>query len=108
MRARRPWAGAKRRARHCRETLRRICAIQRVAGILDAVHRSGERTRIVLPGAPRRGGRRIAWPARGESDAAKEKELREAAGGNRWRKRKLHTAREERHFARSEALKKKT
>src|SRR5256885_9533679 len=62
--------GRKRRARRCHEALRRVRAIQRVAGVLDAVHRAGDWARIILRCASRCGGWRDARNARGASDAS--------------------------------------
>ena len=69
--------GRKRRARRCHEALRRVRAVQRVAGVLDAVHRAGDWARIILRRAPRCGGWRDARNARGASDASPDGDWRE-------------------------------
>jgi hypothetical protein len=99
-------AGRKRRARHYHETLRRVRSVQRVARVLDALHRAGSRARVVLPGAPRCRGRSIVGNARSKSDAATEKDSPEEAqtAGGRKYYREFDVEREERRFPRSQAL----
>src|SRR5882724_11653205 len=70
-------AGRRRRARHCHEALRRVRAVQRVAGVLDAVHRAGDWARIILRCASRCGGWRDARNARSASDASADGDSRE-------------------------------
>src|SRR5436190_9397405 len=69
--------GRRRRARRCHEALRRVRAIQRVAGILDAVHRTSDCARTILRCASRCGGWRDARTARGASDASADDDSRE-------------------------------
>jgi len=69
--------GRRRRARHCHEALRRVRAVQRVAGVLDAVHRAGDWARTILRCASRCGGWRDARNARGASDASTDGDSRE-------------------------------
>ncbi len=69
--------GRRRRARRCHEALRRVRAVQRVAGILDAVRRAGDWARIILRCASRCGGWRDARNARGASDASADGDSRE-------------------------------
>src|SRR2546421_12258010 len=71
--------GRRRSARRCHEALRRVRAVQRVAGVLDAVHRAGDWARIILRCAPRCGGWRDARNARSASDASANGDSREEA-----------------------------
>src|SRR5256885_2281427 len=68
--------GRKRRARRCHEALRRVRAVQCVAGVLDAVHRAGHWARIILRCASRCRGWRDARNARGASDASADGDSR--------------------------------
>jgi hypothetical protein len=76
---------------------------------LDAVHRAGGRTWIVLPGASRRRGRRIVGHARRASDAAVDEnsheETQSAKGSGHEFNSEFLVESDERRFPRSQALK---